>query len=371
MLAAYEGRFSDTVPVAPEFWLYIPARIMGLPVMEIELEIPRWKCLQIAFQHFDCEGWGCIAPEIPDGAEIGERSIRTRLDEDRVEVLNTIDFESHSLQSRSIYSTKDPSWVVERYIKDFERDWPIYAQMTFIPPDELDWKPVQKAIEEVGEDFLLEVFVGLNFIDYIGKQRQGGFEQVIFDLIDREDFMLDLQKRYKENITAKVFAAFNKTSARSVYVGCDWSSLSLLSPSIWRKWDKPVLKAVVKAAHECGGLVHHHIHGKCMQVLPELVEIGLDCICPFERPPGGDVMDLQEVREILGNQTTFNGNIHTVETLIRGNPEDVRREVLEILEAFSGSPRLILGTGDQVGAETPDENIYAMIETARKYGKWI
>jgi hypothetical protein len=42
--------------------------------------------------------------------------------------------------------------------------------------------------------------------------------------------------------------------------------------------------------------------------------------------------------------------------------------VLAILEAFDGSPRLIVGTGDQVGGETPEENIQAMIETVRKHG---
>ena len=38
----------------------------------------------------------------------------------------------------------------------------------------------------------------------------------------------------------------------------------------------------------------------------------------------------------------------TVETLIRGTPADVEREVLEILEAFEGSPRVIVGTGEGI-----------------------
>ena len=95
----------------------------------------------------------------------------------------------------------------------------------------------------------------------------------------------------------------------------------------------------------------------------------MDCICPFERPPGGDIIDLGEARAALGDRTTFNGNVHTVETLLYGSPRDVRNQVLEILEAFEGSPRLIVGTGDQVGAETPDENIRAMIETVRAFGR--
>jgi hypothetical protein len=102
----------------------------------------------------------------------------------------------------------------------------------------------------------------------------------------------------------------------------------------------------------------------------DFAEIGVDCVCPFERPPGGDVGGPAELREIarrLDGRTTFNGNIHTVETLIRGTPDDVRREVGEVLDAFAGNPRVIVGTGDQVGAETPEANLHALFEAA--YGK--
>jgi uroporphyrinogen-III decarboxylase len=82
------------------------------------------------------------------------------------------------------------------------------------------------------------------------------------------------------------------------------------------------------------------------------------------------VTDLREVANILGGRTAFNGNVHTVKTLIEGTADDVRREVAEISTAFAGSNRgdynrLIIGTGDQVGWETPDENIWAMIEAGR------
>ena len=75
---------------------------------------------------------------------------------------------------------------------------------------------------------------------------------------------------------------------------------------------------------------------------------------------------LEKVRQILDNKVTFNGNVHTVEALIKGTPQMVRDQVREIREAFAGIPRVIIGTGDQVGAETPEENIYAMIEETRK-----
>ena len=361
MLAAYEGRAADMTPVAPEFWYYIPARLLGIPMYTLELEIPHWQALQETFRHYQCEGWGIVAPVIPQQTQ----SEQKWLENDRLEESTFIG----PLCSRRILDRLEPSWITERYIKDFDRDWLVYADYFFVPPDELDWTVVQQALDAVGEDYLLEVYLGDPFVDFAGGMREGGLERVIQDFADWPSKMRILHERYIEYMVVKTRAAFRHTTARSVFIASIWSSLSLLSPAFWRKWDKPVLEAVIQAAHECGGLVHHHFHGRCMKVLPELVALGLDCICPFERPPGGDVTDLREVATLLGNHTTFNGNVHTVTTLLHGTPADVRREVLDILEAYEGSHRLIVGTGDQVGYETPAGNIIAMIETARQYGR--
>ena len=89
----------------------------------------------------------------------------------------------------------------------------------------------------------------------------------IFDLLERESEMRALQERHIENLVGRIRAAFTHTTARSVFVASGWSSLSLLSPALWRKWEKPALQAAVAAAHEMGGLIHHHFHGRCRKVL--------------------------------------------------------------------------------------------------------
>ena len=139
----------------------------------------------------------------------------------------------------------------------------------------------------------------------------------------------------------------------------------MIGPVLWRRWDKPIIRAVAEEVHRHGRLLHIHFHGKSLDTVADFAEIGIDCACPFERPPGGDIRGLDGLRHVarlLEGRTTMNGNVHTVETLIRGKPADVRREVREILEAFQGNPRVIVGTGDQVGRETPEENLHAMIE---------
>jgi hypothetical protein len=160
-----------------------------------------------------------------------------------------------------------------------------------------------------------------------------------------------------------------KTLLESLCIGCSWSCNSLIGPRMWRRWDKPIIQAAAEEVHRHGRRPHIHFHGKCMDTVADFAEIGVDCVCPFERPPGGDVVGLDGLRQVarlLDHRTTMNGNVHTVETLIRGKPADARREVREILDAFAGNPRVIVGTGDQVGGETPEENLYAMIEEAAR-----
>ncbi len=121
--------------------------------------------------------------------------------------------------------------------------------------------------------------------------------------------------------------------------------------------------------HRHNKLLHIHFHGNCVDTVADFAELDIDCVCPFERPPGGDIEgadDLAKVSEMLMGKTTMNGNVHTEETLIRGNEQKVREEVREIIDAFGGNPRLIIGTGDQVGRETPEENLRALVDEVRQ-----
>jgi uroporphyrinogen-III decarboxylase len=262
---------------------------------------------------------------------------------------------------------------VERPIKDVASDLPAWEIAAFGGSiDDLDCSGLIRAWEEVGDTYLLEAMVGLPFFDFFACAREGGFETAIMDFFDPdlEPKLEELQERYIDQIVKLTRALCEKTPYESLVIGCSWSCNSLIGPNMWRRWDKPVIKAVADEAHRHGRLLHIHFHGKCMETVADFAEIGLDSVCPFERPPGGDVAtpeDLALVARTLAGKTAMNGNIHTVDTLIRGSEADVRREVREVLDAFKGNPRVILGTGDQVGRETPEENLYAMIDEGKSY----
>jgi uroporphyrinogen decarboxylase len=196
------------------------------------------------------------------------------------------------------------------------------------------------------------------------------FEDTVMYFTQEDDKKIEgIRERYIDYQKKFIREVCRNTEFESFVIGCSYSCNSLIGPNMWRQWDKPYIKAMADEIHTHGKFLHLHFHGRSMETVLDFAEIGIDCVCPFERGPGGDVdglAGLKKVRRELNDKVTMNGNVHTVETLIRGSEKDVVREVQEIKDAFSGSPRLIIGTGDQVGRETPAENIEAMIQEAKK-----
>ena len=80
--------------------------------------------------------------------------------------------------------------------------------------------------------------------------------------------------------------------------------------------------------------------------------------------------DLKQIKRLYGDTLVLKGNLHTTNVMLRGTPEDVARASRQAIDDGAAGGRFILSTGDQCGRDTPDENIFAMIETARTYGRY-
>ena len=78
-----------------------------------------------------------------------------------------------------------------------------------------------------------------------------------------------------------------------------------------------------------------------------------------ERTPSGE-----------GIRVFVKGNLHTVDVMLNGSADHVVRASKRAIDAAAEGGRFILSTGDQCGRDTPDENLFAMVETARTYGKY-
>ncbi|MCK5380366.1 MAG: cobalamin-binding protein [Candidatus Latescibacteria bacterium] len=64
------------------------------------------------------------------------------------------------------------------------------------------------------------------------------------------------------------------------------------------------------------------------------------------------------------------GNLHTTDVMLLGTPEDVEKASRKAIDDAGEGGGFILSTGDQCGRDTPEENLFKMIEVARTYGKY-
>jgi uroporphyrinogen decarboxylase len=98
-------------------------------------------------------------------------------------------------------------------------------------------------------------------------------------------------------------------------------------------------------------------------------ETELTVIDPLEIPPMGDC-NLKELKKLYGDKIVLKGNLHTTEVMLRGSVQDVTDACKRAIDDAAEGGKFILSTGDQCGRDTPDENLFAMIETAKTYGRY-
>jgi len=80
--------------------------------------------------------------------------------------------------------------------------------------------------------------------------------------------------------------------------------------------------------------------------------------------------NLAELKRLYGDKLVLKGNLHTTDVMLNGTTDDVVRAARQAIDDAAEGGRFILSTGDQCGRETPDENLRAMIDTARTYGRY-
>ena len=150
----------------------------------------------------------------------------------------------------------------------------------------------------------------------------------------------------------------------AVHFGDDWGSQRglMMGPRHWRRFIRPRLERMYGEAKERGKRVFCHSCGDVRAVLPDLMELGLDCFSPFQP----EVMHPGETKDLYGERLGFWGGISTQKTLPYGSPEDVRREVRSRIERIGRGGGYILAPAHDIPKDVPLENMLALLNAVRE-----
>ena len=142
-----------------------------------------------------------------------------------------------------------------------------------------------------------------------------------------------------------------------------------MSPQTYRDLIKPRHKRMIQALKSrCGAKVWYHSCGSVRPLVEDLIDAGIDCLNPIQ--VSARDMDPLQLKKGFGSRLCFWGGIDTHRVLPFGTPEDVRREVRRMIDSLGKGGGYTLASVHNIQAEVPPENIAAMFDEAREYGRY-
>ncbi len=110
-----------------------------------------------------------------------------------------------------------------------------------------------------------------------------------------------------------------------------------------------------------------HCCGGVRELLPDLIDAGLDAINPVQITCHG--MDAAGLKRDFGRDLTFwGGGCDTRDVLPNGTPTTVRDHVLRQLEILSPGGGFVFQQVHNIMANIPPQNIVAMYDAVHEFG---
>ena len=155
------------------------------------------------------------------------------------------------------------------------------------------------------------------------------------------------------------------------FIGNDFGTQNgpVVGQALFRRFFLPHLSRLAALGHDFGLKVQLHCCGGFFPLIPALIEAGVDALQALQ--PDARDMAPAKLKAAFGGRVVFNGSIDTHHWLIEGTPELVRAKTRETLSVMMpGGGYIASPSHDYLLPETKVENVFALYETVRDFGKY-
>jgi uroporphyrinogen decarboxylase len=222
-----------------------------------------------------------------------------------------------------------------------------------------DWKQAaRRAIAETPDAFHVAQ-LGWGLFERSWNLR--GFENLLTDVVTAPDFFEEALDR----LTA-LYLEFVEYTAElpvdAIMFGDDWGDQRgiIIGPKRWRQYLKPRWAQIYAAVHRHDMFVIHHSCGSVADIMPDIIEIGMDVLESVQPEAAG--MNPYALKRRWGDKLTFFGGLGSQSTIPFGTPDEIRAEVRRLRAEMGRDGGYILAPAKSLQPGTPTENVVAVFE---------
>jgi len=190
-----------------------------------------------------------------------------------------------------------------------------------------------------------------------------GMENFFHQVYENPKFVIKVLERYVE-WTRVVLKRACEIGFDFLWI-CDdiaFKTGPMISPEMYHEMFLPHLRRVAEVI-TIPWL--YHSDGNLLPLMEDWLSLGQTAINPIEP----QAMDINYVKKTYGHRVCIVGNID-VHTLSLGTPEQVEAEVRQRIRDLAPGGGYILGSGNSIPAYVKPENLLAMSQALKRYGKY-
>ncbi|MCK5000646.1 MAG: hypothetical protein KAS23_13975 [Anaerohalosphaera sp.] len=231
-----------------------------------------------------------------------------------------------------------------------------------------DMDRIERRLEE-----LLDAVDGTGFGVICGAQTAGftvptaiGYEDFCMKSILDPAFITEFQKRVHE-YTMRELEMYMQYPIDAIKIasGLITNTGSMISPEMMEQFEYPYMREQMKLIKAHNKLVHMHVDGYVIPLIPLFLEMGIDILNPID--PCSGKQDICRIKELYGDQLTLCGNIDINTTLLEGTPQQVAEDVTDHINKLANNGGYIVASSHDLHQLIPIENICAMRDAAHAW----
>jgi len=221
-------------------------------------------------------------------------------------------------------------------------------------------KSTRIVVDEIGD----QAFV-------IGRADQGPFS-LACEIRGMSEFLLDLALgeeldkvhhllEFCLEVCERYALAQIEQGAHATSIGDSPSGPDMISPAYYREFAYPYVEKLAGQLKSKDIILAYHICGNATPIIEDMVNTGASIIEIDQKS------DQLAVKKAAAGKATLLGPVDPSDVMAFGTPEEVIEKCEEALTNLSPGGGFILGPGCALPPTTPDENIDAMIEAAKRF----